>query len=311
MDLRQLKEYLVFAEELNYSLAAKRLFVSRPALAAHLAELEDELNCQLIDKHGGRATLTTAGKQFVDTARRLVDDWETVVDTYRNLSDNLITAKVAASNLPWIEPHLFAARRSLQKSHPEKQLSIVIENGPLSTIDALTADENRIVVAGYKHESPANPLQSSVVDGFLVSQENILLLVTEGNPLFGREAIYATDLSGATIMVPPDIYAGYHRDRMIERFSDHGAEISIATLNFADHFEYFSHDFGQTIGIVPTTLLPRFGIDQRSDLRTFSLVDMDISSDFYALFNRSFVESENGRLLFEGMRRACHHQPNA
>ena len=36
MDLRQLREYLVFAEELNYSLAAKRLFVSRPALAAHL-----------------------------------------------------------------------------------------------------------------------------------------------------------------------------------------------------------------------------------------------------------------------------------
>ena len=35
MDLRQLREYLVFAEELNYSLAAKRLFVSRPALAAH------------------------------------------------------------------------------------------------------------------------------------------------------------------------------------------------------------------------------------------------------------------------------------
>ena len=77
-----------------------------------------------------------------------------------------------------------------------------------------------------------------------------------------------------------------------------------ATQGFADHFEYFSHDFGQTVGIVPTTLLPRFGIDQRPDLRVFSLVDMDIASDFYALFNRSFIATENGRLLFEEMRRA-------
>ena len=55
---------------------------------------------------------------------------------------------------------------------------------------------------------------------------------------------------------------------------------------------------------MPTTLLPRFGIDQRPDLRVFSLVDMDIASDFYALFNRSFIATENGRLLFEEMRRA-------
>ena len=31
---------------------------------------------------------------------------------------------------------------------------------------------------------------------------------------------------------------------------------------------------------------------------------MDIASDFYALFNRSFIATENGRLLFEEMRRA-------
>lgn len=305
MDLRQLREYLVFAEELNYSLAAKRLFVSRPALAAHLAELEDELNCQLIDKHGGHATLTGAGKQFVDTARRLVADWEAVVETYRHLSDNLITVKVAASNLPWIEAHLFTARRALQKSHPEKQLSIVIENGPLSTIDALADDENRIVIAGYKQGSPASPLQSTAVDGFIVSSEKILLLVTDRNPLFARETICTADLAGATLMVPPDIYAGYQRDSMAERFAARGATVSIATQGFADHFEYFSHDFGQTVGIVPTTLLPRFGIDQRPDLRVFSLADMDIASDFYVLFNRSFTATENGRLLFDEMRRAA------
>lgn len=305
MDMRQLREYLVFAEELNYSLAAKRLFVSRPALAAHLAELEDELNCQLINKHGGRASLTTAGRQFVDVAQRFTDEWDAIVDTYSHLTDNLIAVKISASNLPWIESDLFAARRALQESHPEKQLSIVIENGPLSTVDALATDENRIVVAGYKQGSPANPLDSPRIKGFKVSTERILLLVTQSSPLFKRDTLYAADLSGSTLLVPPDIYAGYQRDHMAERFASHGADIAITTMSFSDHFEYFSHDFGQNIGIVPTTLLPRFGIEQRPDLKTFSLADMDISSDFYVLFNRDFVETENGGLLYDEMRQAA------
>lgn len=305
MDMRQLREYLVFAEELNYSLAAKRLFVSRPALAAHLAELEDELNCQLINKHGGRASLTTAGRQFVDVAQRFTDEWDAIVDTYSHLTDNLIAVKISASNLPWIESELFAARRALQESHPEKQLSIVIENGPLSTADALAADENRIIVAGYKQGSPANPLDSPLIKGFKVSTEKILLLVAQSNPLFKRDILCAADLSGSTLLVPPDIYAGYQRDHMTERFASHGADIAITTMSFSDHFEYFSHDFGQNIGIVPTTLLPRFGIEQRPDLKTFSLADMDISSDFYVLFNRNFVETENGRLLYDEMHRAA------
>ena len=174
----------------------------------------------------------------------------------------------------------------------------------LSTIDALADDENRIVIAGYKQESSVCPLPSPSADGFVVSRERILLFVTDRSPLFARETICTADLAGATLMVPPDIYPGYQRDSMAERFAARGASVSIATQGFADHFEYFSHDFGQTVGIVPTTLLPRFGIDQRPDLRVFSLADMDIASDFYALFNRSFIATENGRLLFEEMRRA-------
>ena len=39
----------------------------------------------------------------------------------------------------------------------------------------------------------------------------------------------------------------------------------------------------------------RFGIDQRPDLRVFSLADMDIASDFYALFNRKPSALGDGR----------------
>lgn len=53
MNTRYLKEFLVIAEELNFSAAAKRLYTTRPTLSEHLAELEDELGCKLVERGHG------------------------------------------------------------------------------------------------------------------------------------------------------------------------------------------------------------------------------------------------------------------
>lgn len=60
MNTRYLKEFLVIAEELNFSAAAKRLYTTRPTLSEHLAELEDELGCKLVERGRGKPALTPA-----------------------------------------------------------------------------------------------------------------------------------------------------------------------------------------------------------------------------------------------------------
>lgn len=305
MDTRYVKEFLVFATELNYSTAAKRLFITRPTLSEHIRELEEELGCELVGKRQGKAALTPAGRRFVQTGMRLVESVQDIVEEYRSLADNLLTVTVAQTNLPWLETLLYKARHAVQERYPNKRIDIVTANGPHSTIESLREQANDIVVAGcksYAAEQMSENLPDGV-QGFKLCTETIRFLMTGDNPLFDKDAIAVSDLDGATIMLPPDIYQGYLRDSVAERFESLGARVALQTMSFADHFEYFSFDFQEMFGIVPTTLIPRFGIDEREECRAFSLSDVPFQTDFYAVYTDEFASSENGRIFIGEMQR--------
>ncbi|MFE6974167.1 LysR family transcriptional regulator [Streptomyces sp. NPDC057682] len=68
MELRQLHYLTVIAEEGNLGRAARRLFVSQPALSYALKSLETELGVRLFDRHAGGVTATAAGREVTAEA---------------------------------------------------------------------------------------------------------------------------------------------------------------------------------------------------------------------------------------------------
>ncbi|WP_294852826.1 LysR family transcriptional regulator [uncultured Oscillibacter sp.] len=71
MNLRSIEYFLVTAEEMNFTRAAERLFVSQQALSSHIKRLEDEYHAQLFAR---RPTLhlTLAGQQMVFYGRQIL-----------------------------------------------------------------------------------------------------------------------------------------------------------------------------------------------------------------------------------------------
>ena len=307
MNTQHLQEYLVFSEELNWTTAARRLFTTRPTLVEHVRGLEQELSCKLVVSRDGRLALTPAGRRFTRTAKELLEAWEAAQAEYREMGDNLLTVHVASSNLPWLETLLYKARRAVQEAHPYKRIEILPCPGLHSSVDALGSSEDDIVVAGFKdylNEGRAGVIPDGLC-GFELGVEDIRLFMTRDNPLFAKPDICASDLDGATLVLPPDIYRTWLRDDTVGYLASHGARVTLRTLDFSGHTEYFSFEFADVFGIVPTTLMPRYGIDAREELRSFSLPDVPLRTRFYALARREFVESENGGLLFAEMRRAA------
>src|SRR5689334_18420536 len=73
MDFDQLETFLAVARLSSFSRAAEKRFRTQPAISAQIRALEDEVNARLLDRSGGRVSITSAGKVFQKFAEETVD----------------------------------------------------------------------------------------------------------------------------------------------------------------------------------------------------------------------------------------------
>lgn len=67
MELRQLKYFVKVAETLNFSEAAKELFITQSTLSQQIKQLEAEINAQLLQRNSHGVALTEAGAELLPT----------------------------------------------------------------------------------------------------------------------------------------------------------------------------------------------------------------------------------------------------
>ena len=73
LDAHQLKVFLVAAETLNYSAAAKKLNLSQPSVSQHIQALEARYGTPLFKRVGRKMVLTDAGVTLFPHARNIVN----------------------------------------------------------------------------------------------------------------------------------------------------------------------------------------------------------------------------------------------
>ncbi len=105
MELRQLRHFIAVAEEKNFSLAARRVCLSQPALTRSIKNLESDLRTRLFERSSQGAVLTAAGARFLDHARMIVSDCERAADEIRSFREGVagqVTMGIGALFGAWI-----------------------------------------------------------------------------------------------------------------------------------------------------------------------------------------------------------------
>ncbi len=131
---KQLRAFVVLANELNFSRAAQRLHVTAPTLTAAIKSLEETLQLKLFDRTTRAVTLTEQSVRFLSIAKRLIDDLEramTDLDDQVNLQAGSVAVAGATSFLSYV---LSPTIKELSSTHPAIRVRLV-EAGTTAVID--------------------------------------------------------------------------------------------------------------------------------------------------------------------------------
>ncbi|MGK5638627.1 LysR family transcriptional regulator [Streptomyces sp. URMC 126] len=117
---RDLRYFVAVAEELHFTRAAERLYVSQPAMSKQIRALESQLGAELFrrDQHG--VALTAVGEALLPHARTVLAAWQAgtaAVETAK--AEQRSTLRVGMSTSPGRGGLLPAVRSRFSATHPD------------------------------------------------------------------------------------------------------------------------------------------------------------------------------------------------
>ncbi len=190
-------EFQVFhtvARRLNFTRAAKELFISQPAVTKHIHKLEQHFKVKLFDRNGTRIQLTEAGS-------RLLQHTEALFAVYRNLEfemnslgsgDHSGRLKLGGSMTaaPYIIPPILAA---FHNRHPQVQVSLMTGN----TGEIERALEDKVIDLGIVEGHSRN--RSIRYTDFI--KDEIVLVSNPAHPFARRQNIKPEELKQVPLLL--------------------------------------------------------------------------------------------------------------
>lgn len=202
---RDLRYFVTVAEELHFTSASERLFISQPALSKQIRMLEHTLGITLFERRGRSVRLTPAGSALLPDAKRVLEAWDEAahgVDAGK--STQAATLVVGMSTSPGRNGLLPAIRSRFTELAPNAQVKlhqVGWEDATAGLADG--ASEVAFVWLPIPEQDRYDLLP--------IAQEDCLLAMAEDHPLAARDSIDFTELLDEPFLaLPPS--AGSLRD---------------------------------------------------------------------------------------------------
>ncbi|HWC12013.1 MAG TPA: LysR substrate-binding domain-containing protein [Acidimicrobiales bacterium] len=196
MELRHLQYFLVLAEELSFSGAARRLHVAQPSLSQQIRQLERELQTELFDRSRRPVQLTRAGELLLGDAYNLVQEVEATARDVRRAGRGEVGRVRIGYSYGGLYDLVLTLLRRLRDAYPD--VNMVIEQLPER--EQLPALRTRRVdmVLGRLTE----PLTSDIAVQPLRDERLIAILPTH-HPLAANQSVMLTDLRDERFVMFP------------------------------------------------------------------------------------------------------------
>lgn len=194
---RQLKCFLALYETLNFSVAARRLFLTQPTLSYQIRSLEMELRTELFERTTCYVKPTKAGELFAVFAKETQKGFAAFQDALREKNASreklvLQVPAVMAKRDPLYNDLLLALRREL----PDCELEVRAEESLSESRETLRPEVDAAIGIRRGKIEPG-------IEALPLFGTKCYLLVSPENPLHVLEEIHAQQLAGQTVCFEP------------------------------------------------------------------------------------------------------------
>jgi DNA-binding transcriptional LysR family regulator len=184
--------FVIFAEQLNFTRAAKLLHLSQPALHVQISKLSDALGVPLYVRHGRSLELTREGTKLLAFARETHERSREFVAEVRGESGNAPVVLCAGEGT-----YLYLLGDVVRAFSKRRTTTLrLLTRDRAGTIDAIVSGEAHLGVASLD-DAPNEVVVEDLCD---VDQ---VLVVPRSHPLARKRTLGLGELDGLALVVPP------------------------------------------------------------------------------------------------------------
>lgn len=217
MQTKQLEYFIAVAEELSFTHAAKRFFISQAALSMQIKALEKELGVRLFDRDRHHVALTAAGATFLGSARDIVQRTADAIQQALNANATLASELRVGYVKGYERSGLSRMLASFHRHYPQAWISLT-RDGVTELYDALRAEKLDLIInMRYEGANLGN------AEYEVLAHYPLVAVMSFDHPLADRSLITLDDLRGHPIVRYQPISSYYGETERIEQIaSSHG-----------------------------------------------------------------------------------------
>jgi LysR family transcriptional regulator, low CO2-responsive transcriptional regulator len=212
MDFDQLETFIEVARLCSFSRAAEKRFRTQPAISSQIRSLEEEVGAKLLDRSGGKVSLTASGKLFLKFAEDSIDARKSAViaiaETERVPRGEIVVGANEGTCLH-VLPEVFA---HFKKQYPD--VSISINRSDYSKVlEAVTDNSVDFGVVSL-------PITDTRLTAVPIHKDELVVIAPPKHPLAKLKSASAADIAQYPLVVPK---VGHTRDALDDLF--HGQKL--------------------------------------------------------------------------------------
>ncbi|MBP1627201.1 MAG: transcriptional regulator AlsR family [Holophagaceae bacterium] len=227
VDIRHLRCFMSAAEHMNFTKAARQLFLTQSAVSYQISSLEKELGVRLFERDPHLVRFTPAGERFHEGVQRLLATYGSLVSEVQTLASGGVGSLALGFHGIAEKRFLPPLLRRFRREHPE--ISVDLNRLDMVTMPRALQKGSIDIAFMLQLALPEGP----EIHSRLLFSVPLVVVLPKDHPLAGRESLTHADLAGEGFLelnlpVNAPAHASFvvtcarmgFKPRVVQRFND-------------------------------------------------------------------------------------------